>query len=252
MMDNNMTADLCGTSTRKSFMDYRVKTFQVFTNLQTKAFDLMESYINTYYRECAIDALDEQFFERFYHYFLPLYSLKLSDTEVENISKEWVSFCEYVGTDLGITLINGPSLTAFNTYQNELQRIYYLIKEVRKYGEVPVLSWEPFLVDMKCYRNMKSKEKNSSKYVVFDQGYFILQDKIGNNVIFYKESPAKSYFKVKIDVGLTEEMRIGDIVHMSIKRKIFCTAWNIINVKAYFDKSAGVYLNLGGKEHETS
>ncbi len=250
MADMNSTADIRMTSTKmvKSFMDYKIMTFQMFTSVHKKTFDLMESYINSYYSESTVEAMNEQFFERFYSCFLPLHALTFSYNEVENLSREWACYCEYVCNQLGIELTKSLSVTAFSSHQNDLQRIYYLIKEVRKYGEIPVLCWEPFIVDIKCYRNLKSKQNALSKYVVFDQGYFVLQDKIGRNVIFFKQSPIKDYYKIKIDESVTAEMKIGDIVHMSMKRKIFCTAWNIINVKAYFDKSAGVYLNLGGNK----
>lgn len=247
MNENYAGACVAVTKISKAFMDYRAETFQRFSNVYKKTFDLMESYIKQYYSEAGIEALDEMFFERFYCSFLPLYSLKMSYYSIESISKEWVCFLEYVNNELGTTLTKSLGVTSFNRHQKNLQRIYYLIKEVRKFGEVPVLCWEPFIIDMRCYKNLKSKEKDIPKYMLFDQGYFVVQDKIGNNVIFSKDISTKFFYKVKIDEVIANEMKIGDIVNMSIKRKIFCTAWNIINVKAYFDNCAKEYLNLGGQ-----
>ncbi len=115
---------------------------------------------------------------------------------------------------------------------------------------MPVICWDPFIIDIKCYRNMKKEEKSLSKYIVYNQGHFVLQDKIGNNIIFKKRSAKNELVKIKIDILLSSEMDMGDIVHMSIKRKMFSTSWNIINVKGYYSKYSNDYFNMGGQIHE--
>ncbi|PKM49492.1 MAG: hypothetical protein CVV02_15800 [Firmicutes bacterium HGW-Firmicutes-7] len=217
-----------------------------------KALDIMRRYIYQYYKESTLEVIDQRFLERFYSCFLPSQLLRVTYKEIESLSTEWTLFFEFIGNRYDKTLLKSSCTAVFKSHEEDLHRILYLIKEVRKYGEVPVLCWEPFIIDMKCYKNMKVKENALDKYIIYDQGYFVIQDRLGNNIILFKNSPVKTFYKIKIDIPLGEEMKMGDIIHMSIKRKLFSTAWNIINVKAYFDESAGEYLNLGGKGNEAS
>lgn len=233
------------------FIEYRAFRRHIYGDVNKKLLDLMRNYINQYYDKCDIDAIDERFFDRFYLLYLPNHLLKLRPIDIKKLSREWTAYSEYANNRFKGSYKN-YAIQAYRSHELELLRILYLIKEIRKYGEIPILSWDPLIIDMKCYKNLKNKEDALSKYMMFDQGYFKIQDKIGNWVIFFKETSIKTYYKIKMDAILTEEMKVGDILHMSIKRKIFCTSWSIINVKAYFGESSGIFLNQGGKKNEAN
>lgn len=271
MIDYKGTAKICQLDTKlfHIFLEYRALRLQsnhlktefdneFIANAQAKypsimeankkVLDIMRHYLNLFYKEDSLDALNQTFLERFYSSFLPCHLLRLTHKEIESVSIEWILFSDFISNRYKDNSMRSLCKEIYSAHEEELVRILYLLKEVRKYGEVPVLCWEPFIIDMKCYKNMKNKESGLAKYIVYDQGYFMIQDKIGNNIIFIKNVPVKTFYKIKIDIPLGEEMKIGDILHMSIKRKIFSTAWNMVNVKAYFDQSAGEYLNLGGSK----
>jgi len=229
------------------FLEYRTFRRHIYGDVNKKLLDLMRNYINQYFEKSEIEAINEGFFNCFYVFYLPQHLLKLRPMDIRKLSREWIAFAEYINNRVkGNYKHHG--IKAYKTHEQELFRILYLIKEIRKYGEVPILSWDPLIIDMKCYKNMKSKEDTLSKYMMFEQGYFYVQEKVGTWVIFSKETPIKAYYKIKIEDLLVDEIKYGDIIHMSIKRKIFCTSWNIVNVKAYFNESAGIFLNQGGKK----
>lgn len=227
------------------FLEYRTFKRHIYGDINKKLLDLMRNFINQYYEKSEIEVIDEGFFNCFYAFYLPQHLLKLRPIDIKKTFREWLEFSEYVNNRIKGTY-KSDAIKAFKKYEQELLRILYLIKEIRKYGEVPILSWDPLIIDINCYRNLKKKEDALSKYMMFEQGYFTVQDKIGNWVIFNKETPPKTYYKIKME-AIAEEIKSGDIVHMSVKRKIFCTSWNIVNVKAYFNESAGIFLNQGGK-----
>lgn len=231
------------------FIEYKTFIRHIYGDLNKKLLDLMRNYINQYYEKSRVELIGEDFFDCFYNLYLPQQLLRLRPVDIKKIFKEWISFADYVNNRVKGDY-KSHAIKAYKTHEQELFRIMYLFKEMRRLGEVPVLSWEPLIIDMKCYRNMKRKEDSLNKYMVFEQGFFKVQDKIGTWVIFYKEAPIKTYYKIKIDVSIAEEIKNGDIVHMSIKRKVFCTSWDIINVKAYFNENAGIFLNQGGKSNE--
>lgn len=232
---------------KNAFMEYSIlKNKQ--NDYCNKAFDIIRGYINQHYSENYLEAINQSFFEYFYISFLPTMLLNIKIKDIEKLKNEWANFLEFVNKEYNLPNYNNLCQDIYENEEEELFRLKYLIKEIRKYGEVPVLSWDPFIVDINCYKNMKNSENAIVKYIMHEQGYFNVHDKISNILILKKLGPLDNYFKVKIDMLLLKDMKIGDIIQMSIKRKVFCSSWNIINVKAYFSEAAGRYLNLGGNK----
>lgn len=207
-------------------------------NEDKKALAIMESYIT----EGSV--MDQEFFNRFYRAYLPYYFLKINMKDIKNITDLWVGFSNFLKPDYNF---RKDCINAYKNEKDELKRLLYLFTEVRKFGEIPILTFEPFLVDMRCYRNLKNKDSQSSNQMDFDRGCFILRDRIGRNLIYQKTTKQKAYYKIKLEEELIKEMEIGDILEMSMKRKTFSTTWEIVNVKAYLGAKAMDYIeNLGG------
>lgn len=231
---------------KNAFLEYSIIRSN-YNNYDNKAFDIIRRYINQYYSENYLETINQRVFEYFYISYLPTMLLNIRIKDIEDLKTEWSGFLEFISKEYNTQDYTSLNEEIYNKKQEELLRLRYLIKSIRKYGEVPVLSWDPFIVDINCYKNMKNSENSIIKYIMHEQGYFSVHDKISNILILKKLGPSDSYYKIKIDSLLLKDMDIGDIIQMSIKRKVFCSSWNIINVKAYFSKSASRYLHLGGK-----
>jgi hypothetical protein len=126
-----------------------------------------------------------------------------------------------------------------------LQRINYISKEIRKFTEEPVILWDPLVIDFNCYVRFKKNKELNNKHILYDQGYYTVFELISDQVILKKLGGA-DFVKIKLDSLLIQEVRKNDIIHMRIKKKIFCSSWEIIKVKGYYNNKVGKYLNLGG------
>ena len=229
----------------KAFDEYIFLTREIHEAEKDAITSILKNYITRFYNSKDLQYLNEEFFKKFYNYYLPM-NVGITDYQVEKIVSEWYFFSNYLEKNFHLNHIKSISKMIYKEYNEEIHRIHYVTKEIRKYGEMPVICWNPFIIDIACYRNMKQKENNFTKYIVYNQGYFILQDKIGSHVIFKKKDQGRDFYKIKIDLSLASEMKIGDICHMSIKRKMFSTSWNLIHAKGYFNKSAMKYISSGG------
>lgn len=254
MLDQETTAIMLENPATiiKSFLDFRSASNTIATEKSKRAYEWIKSYINLHYNEKDVFSIDTSFFERFYTTFLPRHILNIGLSEIEEIAREWICFVGYIEAHCNLKGVEELFSSVYRDQEKEINRILYLMMEIRKYSEVPVLCWDPVVVDIVGYKNFKKQEKALSKYVVYDQGYYNIHDKIGNNVILLKEKPVRTFFKIKIDASLAEDMNVGDWLHMSLKRKLFATAWNIVNIKAYYNAHATFYLNQGGFKNETN
>lgn len=248
MIEENADLNTCQPCIKltKAMLDYSVVTNNIKTKTREKTFNVMNNYIYKYYKNQTVKDINYDFFEKFYVSYMPACFLSLTNYQLKELTNEWNDFIDYVEKKYYLHDIKNVYKEVYNNYGKELQRIFYVSKEIRKYGEMPIMCWDPIIVDIKCYRNMKNQEKNKSKYIIYNQGYFQIEDKIGNNIIFAKTNNINECFKIKIDMIVALEMKIGDIAHMSIKRKMFSTSWNIINMKGFYNNKALKYLNIGG------
>lgn len=219
--------------------------------MDTTVYEIMGRYIQMYHREECIERLDSNFFDNFYRNFLQHHIIEIDMNQLHWLAKEWMEFCKYTNMLFGRTGSVSAAKNAYKDHRAELERLLINLHQIRKHSENPVIRWKPFIVDFDCYKNKVSREQYSYQYYVFEQGYFSVNDIIKYFVILKKSKPYPGLFKIKIDAQLATNMRPGDILHMSIKRKMFCTTWDIVHVKAYYNELAAAQLNIGGNKNES-
>ena len=206
----------------------------------SRYYNLIKGYVYQYHRGKQLKAVDEAFFRRFYHQYLPGSACGLGFFEMEELYREWSRLADYVEETIGDLCFKQLLREAYNAYHEDTERTLFILKQMRRYGEMPLISRTPFIVDMNCYRTMKEEE--DTKYILYNQGYYVLLDRLGNNLIFGKLREERDRYKLKLDLALADKMLLGDIAHMRIKRKMFSTTWNIIDVKGYYGGEARAYL----------
>jgi hypothetical protein len=225
-------------------------TKTIDTNDRLKVKTVISNYVSSYYLNGTISDLNSSFFDKFYCVYLPELNVYLSDFEQEEIAKALLNISQYIEKRYGLNNLSEVCHIAFNRYTKELKRIYYVTREFRKYSIMPVLCWDPFIIDINCYKNMKRQEHEKDKYIVYEYGFFILEEVINANLIFVRDGLSREFYKIKIDAVLAAQMRKGDITHMSLKRRLFATSWDIIKVKTYYNMYARPYIFSGGMTSE--
>lgn len=246
MINNNKAEEEkeANDSLRDKLHEYFFLTKGMDSDKLNKINTYMVEYINRFYRNVTIDNLDEEVFERMIIQFIPMRILDVTGNEINEFFNEWNFFLDFIKKFYNINIVDSYKKIYKKNY-NELKRINYISKEIRKYSEEPVLLWEPLVIDYNCYIKFKRNKEIANKHVVYDQGYYRVYEMIGEHVIL-KKIGSGDFYKIKLDLILIAEIRKNDIIHMLLRRKIFCSSWEIIKVKGYYDQKVGKYLNVGG------
>ncbi|GKX28700.1 hypothetical protein SH1V18_11800 [Vallitalea longa] len=208
-----------------------------------KMFKLINNYCNKFYKNCLVSTLEEDFYNKFLLLFMPSYSLTLTEKEIKIVLNELSAFMEYINESHGIDLYKSYRKN-FSANVDEILRVYYILRKIQKYTEACVLSFNPMIIDMNCYKKRK-KAKEVSKREMYEQGHFEIIDKIGGIIILKKSklNSANSYIKIKVENSLASDMRCKDIINMRIKKRFFYTTWDIIDVKDYYSYKISKYID---------
>ncbi|WP_273321423.1 hypothetical protein [Vallitalea guaymasensis] len=197
-------------------------------------FKIITNYCMKFYKNSLISALEEDFYNKFILLFMPSYSLSLTEQEIKLTLTELSRFLEYINSCHGINLHKSYKKN-YTTNLDEITRVYYILRKIQKYTEAPVLSFNPMIIDMNCYKKRK-KHVEVSKREMYEQGHFEIIDKIGGIIILKKRKlkSSNTYIKIKVESSLASDMRCGDVINMRIKKRFFYTTWDIIDVKDYY------------------
>lgn len=209
-----------------------------------RAIQMLKYYCIKHWNAVPVTDLKEDFYDNLIIYYIPKYSLKLSEKDINAIINEVEKVFSYIKKTHGVNLLKSFK-NSYNNNSDELKRVYYMFRNMQQYTESPILSWNPLIIDLNSYKLNKSKKSNTSKKEVYDHGYFEVIDKYGKNIILKKVNTSNNYFKIKLDNGIVGDMKYHDIINMRIKRRLFYTTWDIIDIKEYFSsKISDVFINV--------
>lgn len=124
--------------------------------------------------------------------------------------------------------------TILQLYGEEYKRIYKAKNLLQRMTKDPVISVDPIVIDLDKYRCKKAKGNYSEIATTYEQALFEVQEcKEGGQVILSKIGQTKQY-KLLLEYPAYKYLRKGDILHITIKRKLFYVYWELEEIKAYY------------------
>jgi hypothetical protein len=225
--------------------DYYNDSFKWEDNInkdREQVFRIITNYCIKFYRNTLISVLEEDFYSKFILLFMPSYSLSLTEQEIKLALTELSRFLEYINDYHGINL-HKDYKKSYTANLDEITRVYYILRRIQRYTEAPVLSFNPMIIDLNCYKKRR-KHAEVSKRDMYEQGYFEIIDNIGG-IIILKKTKLKSnntYIKIKVESSLASDMRCKDVINMRIKKRFFYTTWDIIDIKDYYSGRISEYI----------
>ena len=207
-----------------------------------KALELFISYCNNYYSDKKINQINKGLFEKFMIYYLPKSRTNINKKNfkqgfnsisllLESINKEY----NYDSTK--------EFKECYKKYGDETLRILDLRKEIFRYSTTPIISINPLVIDFSYYKDGINNKKWSHKREIYEQGYFENVDHIGGYYYLFKKINAKScYVKIKFENGTAGLLKDNDIINMRLKRKLFSTNWEIIEIKECYLNQVNKYI----------
>lgn len=224
--------------------DYYNHILSQVTNVEEKRKDtlsIFSRYCKMFYNKQLISSLEDDFYNRFLLMYMPSYSLKLSEKELRTVLIEMGKLLDFINSYHGINLSKSYKKD-WTANLDDILRVFYIIRKMQKYTDAPVLSFNPMIIDINCYKRRKHNHKES-KREIYEQGYFEIIDRIGGTIILKKAKTKNNFYvKLKVESNLAIDMHNKDIINMRIKKRFFNTTWDIIDIKDYYSYRAINYI----------
>lgn len=125
-----------------------------------------------------------------------------------------------------------PSL--LQCYGEEYMRVYKARNLLQRMTKDPVISVDPIVIDFNRYKYKKEKKSYGEIATAYEQALFEVQEcKEGGQVILNKLNQGKQY-KLLMEYPTYKYMKKGDILHATLKKKLFYVYWELEEIKAYY------------------
>ncbi|WP_341876149.1 hypothetical protein [Defluviitalea saccharophila] len=225
--------------TIEDFIAY-VNTSLIQKPQDIKCISLLYEYFRQKEPNLELEDLDQRFLDEFFLYWLPKKNKKLSDDKIYYLFPAIQRYFTYLKTK------HKKEVSLFkplDKFVEDFVRIIHLSRAFSRFVGNPVISTDPLVIDLRCYKENKIKKYTKDKSGVFEQGYFEVLDIAPDCSITIKKKPSGRYAKVLLDDNLIPYLRKGDILHLRMTRKLFFTYWEIEDIKTCYLKEAQKYLS---------
>lgn len=215
--------------------------------IQKLGIEVFKHYIDTNGLDIIKEDFHEEIIKRLILIWLPRNKKYLSEAEIYQVIYTIHDICNYiVKKNQTNQKIEEKVLepTILELYGEAYMRVYKAKNLLQKMTQDPVISVDPVIVDLGKYREKKKKLSYSEVATTYEQALFEIQEcKEGGQIVLNKLNQNKSY-KLLLEYPVYKYMQKGDIIHATIKRRLFYVYWEIEEVKAYYLPEAIQFLNV--------
>lgn len=132
--------------------------------------------------------------------------------------------------------------TILELYGEEYMRLYKVRNKLSSLTKDPVIAVDPLVIDLNRYRQRKNKGGYQDLATTYEQAIFkVVECKEGGQVTLTKPRANKEY-KLLLEYPIYKDLKPGDLIHATIKRKLFYVYWELEEIKSYYLPEAIVFL----------
>lgn len=212
-----------------------VKQTPYVYKIQKLGIEIFKYYITSNSLDIREEDFHKELLDKLVLIWLPKNKKYLSEAEVYQIIYTIHDLFNYIQTKLPQEeQTEKEEPTILQCYGEEYMRVYKARNLLQRITKDPVISVDPFVVDLDKYRYKKEKKSYGEIATTYEQALFEVQEcKEGGQVILNKISQTKQY-KLLLEYPSYKYLRKGDILHVTIKRKLFYVYWELEEIKAYY------------------
>lgn len=212
-----------------------VKQTPYVYKIQKLGIEIFKYYITSNSLDIREEDFHKELLDKLVLIWLPKNKKYLSEAEVYQIIYTIHDLFNYIQTKLPQEeQTEKEEPTILQCYGEEYMRVYKARNLLQRITKDPVISVDPFVVDLDKYRYKKEKKSYGEIATTYEQALFEVQEcKEGGQVILNKISQTKQY-KLLLEYPAYKYLRKGDILHVTIKRKLFYVYWELEEIKAYY------------------
>ncbi len=142
----------------------------------------------------------------------------------------------------GSTSGNIETPTLLELYGEEYMRLYKVRNKLFSLTKDPVIAVDPLVVDINRYRQKKNKGGYQEIATTYEQAIFkVIECKEGGQVTLAKPKQSKEY-RLLLEYPIYKDLKPGDLIHATIKRKLFYVYWELEEIKSYYLPEAIAFL----------
>jgi hypothetical protein len=120
------------------------------------------------------------------------------------------------------------------TSKEEYLRLYKARRALGRLIGEPVIHSDPMIIDLNAYILYRNNQRKKDRMSVREQGFFQIQEIAKEGLVSLKKIAHNQYYKVLLTPSVTSDMRKGDILHITLSKKIFFIYWEMVEVKGYY------------------
>lgn len=219
-----------------------IKKNSYIYDIQKAGIEIFCKYITNSGLDIREEDLDRQMLDKLLLYWLPRNKKYLSDVEAYQIIYTIHDIYYYIKKRNKQEEVEAP--TILESYGQEYMRVYKAKNMLLKMTRDPVVSVNPIIIALDKYKEKKKKNNYTDIATTYEQAVFEVQEcKEGGQVILNKLGQSKPY-KLLLEYPTYKYLRVGDILHAVIKRKLFYVYWEVEELKFYYLPQAQEFLVL--------
>lgn len=207
--------------------------------LQKQGIELLINFLKSNPNHMVGDTLDTKAVDYFLSYWVPRSRKYLSEVEAYNIVYTLHDICHY---------LNRKDNEADNTpiildmYGQEYIRLYKSRKLLAQLAGDPVIATNPIVISLDTYKEYKQKKNKKDSMSMYEQGMFRVDEINKDGYISFNKVGSNRYFKVLFRPSVLANFKAGDILHITLKRRIFFIYWEIDEIRGYYLSNAISYI----------
>lgn len=207
--------------------------------IQKQGIELFIKFLKQNPEHAVPEVLNKECVEYFLSLWVPKYYKYLSEIEAYNIVYTVQDIYMYIKRKFNQN-IEDPII--LDVYGAEYVRLYKSRKVLAQLSGDPVILVKPLVVSLSAYREYKQKQQKRDSMSMYEQGMFKVDEINKEGYISLNKVGTKRYFRVLFKPSLLSNFKVGDILHITLRRRIFFVYWEIEEVKGYYLSNAMAYF----------
>lgn len=216
-----------------------VKQNPYIYEIQKSGVELFINFLKQDPRRSIQENLDKECMEYFLNIWVPKQCKYLSEIEAYNIVYTTQDIYMYIKQKT-CEKIEEPII--LDRYGSEYVRLYKSRRLLAQLSGDPVILTKPLVVSFLAYKEYKQKKQKRDTMSMYEQGIFKVDEINKEGYICLNKIGTKRYFRVLFKPSLLANFKVGDILHITLKRRIFFVYWEIEEVKGYYLPNAMSYF----------
>ncbi len=139
-------------------------------------------------------------------------------------------------------------LELVDLYGKEMPRVYKNKQIIQKLSGHPVISYKPLIIDFEAYKEYKKKKEKKGYIYQYEKGHYIVDEILKEGVINLRKKEksvnitTNKVYKIIIRPALTRNFKLGDVLQVTLRKKMFFVYWEIDEIDYYYPKNVLNYI----------